>query len=281
MPGLARRAWLLPGAAISCLFLWACGNGSPGPTVPVTGTANAPASSSAPASPAAVVPPAIVAVTAGGALVTLNPATGAQIHVLVARHVLGDEISVSATGMVYFAVMQGCSSEVEGMPVSGGAVAQIAQGSLPAVSPDGTKLGYASEPDLSPGCLPSTPDLVGLYHLMVRTLSTGTETLYPMAPASQNTALPAPISHLSWSADGHRLAVSIAAIQDNEGWNVVLVDPSRAHYYLTGAGTSDLPATALRRHAGATCGRRCTCPMATCSSAGPAALASRCITPRG
>jgi hypothetical protein len=243
MPGLARRTWLLPGAAISCVLLSACGNGSPGPTVPVTRTSNAPASPSVRTSPAAVVPPPIIAVTTGGALVTLNPATGVETRTLVARHVLGDEISVSSTGMVYFAVMQGCSSEVEGMPVSGGAVAQIAQGSLPAVSPDGTKLGYASEPDLSPGCLPSTPDLVGLYHLEVRTLSTGTDTAYPMEPSSQNAGLPAPISHLSWSADGHHLAVSVAAIQDNEGWNVVVVDTAQAHYYLTGAGTSYLPAT--------------------------------------
>ncbi len=240
-PGLARRARLVLGVALPALLVAACGNGSPGPTVTVTQTATAPSSPAA--SAAAAVPPAMVAVTTAGALVTLNPATGAVSRTLVARHVLGDQVSVSSTGMVYFAVQQGCSSEVEGVPVSGGAVAQFAQGSLPAVSRDGTKLAYASEPNLSPGCVPSTADLVGLYHLEIRTLSTGTAVTYPMEPASQNTGLPAPISHLSWSADGVHLAVSIAAIQDNEGWNVVILDTSQARYYLTGPGTSSLPAT--------------------------------------
>ena len=55
--------------------------------------------------------------------------------------------------------------------------------------------------------------------------------------------LPAPVAHLSWSADGRDLAASVAAIQDNEGWNVVLMDPAQARYHLTGAGTRYLPAT--------------------------------------
>ena len=241
-PGLVRRAWLLPSAVISCVLVSACSNGSPGPVATKTPTSSA-AESSAGTSPAAAVPPAIIAVTTGGALVMLTPTTGIVTRTLVARHVLGDEISVSSTGMVYFAVAQGCSSEVEGIPATGGAVGQITQGSLPAVSPDGTTLAYASEPDLSPGCVPSTPDLAGLYHLEVRTLSTGSDITYPMVPPGQNAGLRAPISHLSWSADGHHLAVSVAAIQDNEGWNVVIVDTAQAHYYLAGAGTSYLPAT--------------------------------------
>jgi hypothetical protein len=68
-----------------------------------------------------------------------------------------------------------------------------------------------------------------------------------MVLPAQNTGLPAPISYLSWSADGHRLAVSVSAIQDNEGWNVVIVDTAQARYYLTGAGTTYLPATGAPR----------------------------------
>jgi len=123
-----------------------------------------------------------------------------------------------------------------------GGLAQLAHGSLPAVRPDGTKLAYASEPDLSPGC-PPTGDLAGLYHLVVRTLSNGNEVTYPMQPQHQHTGLPALISHLSRSAAGSPLSVSIAAIQDNEGWNVVIVDLAQANYYLTGTGTTYLPAT--------------------------------------
>jgi hypothetical protein len=240
-PEAARRAWLLASIALPAVLLAACGGNSPTPTITVPPKATA-SPSSAGARHVAAVPPNIVAVTTAGALVTLDPATGAVKQTLVPRHVLGDEISVSSTGMVYFAVKQGCTSEVDGIPVSGGTVAQITQGSLPAVSPDGAKLAYASQPDLSPGCVPAD-NAVDLYRLKVRTLSTGTDVSYPMEPASQNTGLPAPISHLSWSADGTHLAVSIQAIQDNEGWNVVILDLAQAHYYLTGTGTVPLPAT--------------------------------------
>ena len=51
-------------------------------------------------------------------------------------------------------------------------------------------------------------------------------------PARPRATLPAPISHLSWAADGSQLAVSVAAFQDNEGWNLVLVDPGVARDYL-------------------------------------------------
>jgi hypothetical protein len=185
----------------------------------------------------------MVAVTTAGALVTLNPATGVVSQTLVAAGVLGDEISVSSTGMVYFAVKHGCSSEVEGIPVSGGTAAVIATGSLPAVSPDGTKLAYTSQPSLTIGCVPSNPNLTPLFHLVVRTLSTGTTVTYPMVPAGQDSGLPAPISHLSWAPDNDHLAVSIASIEDNEGWNVNLVNTSTAKYYMAGTGVTYVPVT--------------------------------------
>jgi WD40-like Beta Propeller Repeat len=116
-------------------------------------------------------------------------------------------------------------------------------GSLPALSPDGSKLAFASEPAQAAGCLPSSPNLTPHYKLVVRTLGTGAETTYPMVPPGQDASLPAPISHLSWSPDGQHLAVSISTIQDNEGWNLALVDTATAKYYLTGAGVSFVPVT--------------------------------------
>src|SRR5260370_39477425 len=184
-PEAARRAWLLASIAWRGVLLAACGGNSPTPTITVTPKATA-SPSSAGASQVAAVPPNIVAVTTAGALVTLDPATGAVKQTLVPRHVLGDEISVSSTGMVYFAVKQGCASEVDGIPVSGGTVAQFTQGSLPAVSPDGTKLAYASQPDLSPGCVP-VDNTADLYRLKARPLSTGTDVSYPLEPARHNT----------------------------------------------------------------------------------------------
>ena len=185
----------------------------------------------------------MVAVTAKGALVTLDSATGTVAQTLVQSHVLGDEISVSSTGFVYFAVRHGCSAAIEAIPIAGGTAAVIASGSLPAVSPDGTKLAYADQPTLATSCAPSNPDLVPLYHLHIRTLSSGSTASLPMVPSGQDSGLPAPISHLSWSADNDHLAVSTLSVQDNEGWALVIVDTSQAKYYLSGPGTTNVPAT--------------------------------------
>lgn len=49
---------------------------------------------------------------------------------------------------------------------------------------------------------------------------------------SQDTGLPSPISHLSWSSDNVQLAVSISSVQDNEGWQSYL----REGVYMPGGG---------------------------------------------
>jgi hypothetical protein len=184
----------------------------------------------------------MVAVTTKGALVMLDPASGTVARTLVPSHVLGDEISVSSTGMVYFAVRHGCSSQIEAIPDAGGTAAVIAAGSLPALSPDGMKLAYADQP-ATIGCAPASPGLVALYHLDIRALGSGSTVSLPMVPAGPGGGLPAPISHLSWSADNDHVAVSTLSVQDNEGWAVVVIDTSQAKYYLSGPGTTTVPAT--------------------------------------
>jgi WD40-like Beta Propeller Repeat len=233
-----RYAGAVLAALIAAAGLSACGGGAnPAPTVTVTQSAGPSSRASA------TTPPAMVAVTTAGALVTLNPATGAVQQTLVPSGVIGDEISVSPGGQVYFAVQNGCTTTIEEVPVSGGPTAQITAGSLPAISPDGTKLAYADEPVLSAACPLSTSSFLPLYHLAVRTLSSGTTQSLSMLPASQYSGLPIPISHLSWAPDNQHVAVSIAAVQDNEGWGVYLVDTAHAQYYLTGASTAPLPVT--------------------------------------
>jgi hypothetical protein len=185
----------------------------------------------------------MVAVTQGGALVTLNPATGTVAQTLVSSHVLGDEISVSSTGMVYFAAQHGCKDEIETIPVAGGAVATIALGLLPAVSPDGTKLAYADQPVIAPGCVPHVTDLVTLYHVDIRTLNSGAIVKLSMVPPAQDGGLPYPISHLSWAPDNDHLAVSIQSPEDNEGWNFNILDTAQAQYYLSGTGVTSVPVT--------------------------------------
>ena len=234
-------------AAGAVTLLAACGGS--GASAQPTATASASAASPSPVatrttSPSAGLPPAMVAVTTAGALVTLNRASGKISRTLVASGVLGDEISVArGSALVYFARGQGCTDQIEAVPLSGGPPVLITSGSLPAISPDGTKLAYAREPAAAAGCVPGDGDLTSQYNLVVRTLSTGAQTTYPMLAAGQSSGLPAPISHLSWASDSARLAVSISSIEDNEGWNVVVVDTPVARYYLSGAGDSDVPVT--------------------------------------
>lgn len=245
-----RMAMALPAAV---LLLAACGGGSSGggasaqgsgsasPAAASSGTATAAAS---PGSAAAAGPPAVVAVTKGGALVILDSANGSIAKTLVPGEVVGDEISVSADRtIVYFAAGHGCTTEVESVPVTGGSPTLIGKGSLPAVSPDGAKLAMAQEPSLTTGCVPHVADLTTQYKLVVRTLSGGSQVTYPMLAPGQSSGLPYPISHLSWSPDGTHLAVSISAAEDNEGWNLVILDTATARYYLSGAGDISVPAT--------------------------------------
>ncbi len=185
----------------------------------------------------------MVAVTTSGALVTLNPATGVVEKTLVPSGVTGHEISVSSSGQVYFAVQDGCTSKIEEIPATGGTAAVLALGSLPAVSPDGSKLAYANQPVLTAAGCPFNTNDFQPYNVVIRTQSSGATTSLPMVPASQSPGLPIPISHLSWAADSDHLAVSDAAFQDNEGWGVYLVDTGRAQYYATGAGAAPLPVT--------------------------------------
>jgi hypothetical protein len=237
-----RSAAALVGAVAVAAALSACGNSTkpnPSPTVTITSSA----SSSASASAVAAAPPAMVAVTQAGALVTLNPATGAVTHTLVPSHVVGDEISVSSSGFVYFAVKHGCKSDIETIPIAGGAIATIAPGMLPAVSPDGTKLAYAKQPVLAVGCNLGTTNIVPLYHLAIRTLNSGSTVNLPMVPPGQGSGLPYPISHVSWAPDNDHVAVSIEPGQDNEGWNLNLVDSSQAQDYLSGTGVTSVPVT--------------------------------------
>lgn len=239
------------GAALTAAVMLAaagCGTSNQPGAGASTGSSVTPSASAAASngtgSPAASTPPAMVAVTKHGALVTLNPATGAVASTLVSSHVLGDEISVSSAGMVYFALRHGCSSSVKEIPAGGGKAAVIAPGgSLPAVSPDGTKLAYASQPVFRVGCTVSPTNLSQQYKVVVRTLSSGSEITLPMVPAGQGSGLPFPISHVSWAADNQRLAVSTDQVQDNEGWGLYLVDTATAHYVMSGAGTSSVPAT--------------------------------------
>lgn len=187
--------------------------------------------------------PGIVAVITQGALVVLNPLTGVASRILVAAGVVGDALSVSPDGgSVYFAARRGCADEIESVPVAGGRPALVAPGVLPAVSPDGKRLAFAREPF---GGGPAPSDYLNGCHrqaatgaqftVVIRDLAGGHETLYP-APSP---ALPYPVSRLSWAPGGQRLLVSAGPSQDNEGWDLVEIDPATARSYLASAAPGD------------------------------------------
>jgi len=54
---------------------------------------------------------------------------------------------------------------VKSISTNGGAPVSIGPGVLPAISQDGTKLAFASEPQIKPGCIPSQANFAGDYKL--------------------------------------------------------------------------------------------------------------------
>jgi hypothetical protein len=242
----AFRLALVLGPALALLAACSSGTASPQPTVTVTQPAStAPVVVSSSSAPPTSARPPVVAVTTAGALVKLDPANGAIIATLVPSGVVGDEVSVSQDGStVYFAQRSGCKSEIESVSSGGGNPTSIAPGTLPAISPDGSKLAFADQPLLQPGCVPNQPNLTGDYKLVIRAMSTGTEQVLPLPPQVKRGGLFSPISHLSWGSDSVNLAVSTLAVQDNEGWGLYLVNTSVAHYYvLPGPGVTAVPVT--------------------------------------
>ncbi|HEX9066407.1 MAG TPA: hypothetical protein VF843_14965 [Streptosporangiaceae bacterium] len=189
--------------------------------------------------------PAIVAVTTAGALVTLNQSDGAVSGTLVPGGVLGDEISVSPDGStVYFAAGHGCTSQIESVPVSGGTPTVLGTGRLPAVSPDGHSVAFATEPTLTTACLTGQQIAASDYTLVIRNLTSGTQKVLSLPPQIGRSGLFPPISHLSWAADDVTLAVSTLAVQDNEGWGLYLVNSAAASYYVPpGPGVRIVPVT--------------------------------------
>jgi hypothetical protein len=179
----------------------------------------------------------VAAVTTHGALVVLAMPGGSLVRTLIRTGVLGDELSVSPDGRTVFAATSsGCYGEIEAVPLAGGAPHRIAAGTFPALSPHGDLLAFAHElpfqsPDLFARCSPHSGNPATLFSLVIRNLVSGSERSYPVAPAISSSGLPSPISHLSWATDGNRLLVSSPAVEDNEGWKLLLVDTHSARYW--------------------------------------------------
>jgi WD40 repeat protein len=232
----ARRArWASPLAAalaVAVVTIAACatGGGSDGPST-VGGAAKSAGATRAGVGAGA---PPLTAVTAAGALVRLDPATGKVTRTLVLSGVTGDAVAVSPDGKtIYYEVGGTCQHELWELDTADGTKTRIsAAGSLPALSADGHRLAYATQyfddaPDAS--CEKASVDARG-YKVVVDDLVTHQSRDYP-SPPEMGTSLPARIWHLSWSPDGTQLAVSLEGVNDNEGQAVEIINPATDTYY--------------------------------------------------
>lgn len=246
--GFARRSALAVLIVAGLLVTAACSSPSApaparsGPDTPAAGSGQG--SSSPPAGR-----PDIVAVTTHGALVVLNSSTGAVTRTLVSsgaavpfEEAIGeDEIAVSpGGGTIFFTGRANCTDQIESVPASGGTPTVITTGQLPALSPSGSELAFTRQDE---GDCNGSQNWAQNYSVVVRTLSTGNQVVYPMAPDDAGQTLPAPIRHLSWAPGGRQLAVSITALQDDFGYKLVLLSPATAQFYSTGPGTVSVPVT--------------------------------------
>jgi hypothetical protein len=238
--------------AVACLTAFvattACTTSGAG-TVTATGTSTSPAGTTA-AGPAGTTtaaasgparPGTLAAVTTGGAVVLLDPETGAVTRTLVSSGAVGDAIAVSPDGKtLYYEFVNGCQHQIWRVPTSGGSTTEVAsQGRRPALSPDGTMLAYARAPYLVPegncGFPPNASDAD--YQLVVLHLATGQTRSLPMAVRhiGSDPGGAAAISHLSWSPNGSRLAVTTQQPDAAQSFVLQIVDPSSESAYEDGS----------------------------------------------
>ncbi len=179
-------------------------------------------------------PRTLVAVTTAGAVQVLDAGTGQPLRTL-ATGATGPEIGVSPDGgLAFYETPVGCTHQINRVATAGGTTTIIAPGSLPTVSPDGTLLAFARQPHVTANSNTCQgPDATAAnFAVIVRSLTTGAETRFPLPPAVVAGGLPLPIGHLSWGPDSHRLAVSISGGQDNEQWSVMVIDRTRDKFYV-------------------------------------------------
>jgi hypothetical protein len=242
--GRPRAALAAHAVAVAALLLAAC-SGPAGPTSAAHSQPSASAGGGA-SQPAAGAPggtrQVVLGETLSSDLVLVDPRTGTRTSTIASGVAQGAKLSVTADGStIYYEHDSGCAGHIYSVPAAGGSPTLVTTGTLPALSPDGSRLAYASETTAATDCVAGQPPPQDL--LVVRDLRTGSETTYRAAPQLTQSGLTYPIDYLSWSADGRRLLVSLAEVQDNEGWALDILDLRTAKYYRTGVPREGVPVT--------------------------------------
>ncbi len=157
-------------------------------------------------------PADIVALKSDGRLVVLSSSDGSLVRLLASMEI-GDTPpnSLSLTPdrkFVYLDRRQpgsdvnqaGGVTEIVRVPLAGGPVAHVADGTSPHVSPDGRRLAYGIDTDPTHPCT--------LDSLKVRDLATGKERSWQIP--QQPEATPSCLGSISWGPDSRRLAFTTA-----------------------------------------------------------------------
>jgi hypothetical protein len=142
-----------------------------------------------------MMPSQIVAWTDTFKIEVLSSRTGRLIRTLATNVAVTQGIptlAVSPTGVVYFDDARGPSNFVRSVRLTGGPVTTVAEGSQPALSPDGRLLAYWTHTGRR---APRQPEAI-----IVRDLSAGTQKTWAF------TSYLSDITSMSWSPDGRFLA---------------------------------------------------------------------------
>lgn len=115
---------------------------------------------------------AAVTVQADGRVVVLDPATGEEVRELLADVAVGDpasnDLAVTPDGSAAFVGVPAedpdGASEIVRVPVAGGEPETVAQGSMPAISPDGRTLAYVRFEEPADADQPGLPQPVLVLH---------------------------------------------------------------------------------------------------------------------
>jgi hypothetical protein len=206
----------------------------PAPTdtpTPTTDPTPTPSPTPSPTPTPEPVDPPIAALTTGGALVLLDPETGAVTSTVYEGLTTSDpsktSLTVSPDGLFAYAsrvvsTEVGTAWEILRVSLASGSADLVAEGIMPAISPDGATLAYAGR-DPSFQVDPNFPeDDVGLA-LVLRDLATGAERYIGTGHGGNPSAW---LDQIAWSTDGTTLFVPMGM----EGSSLYALDESATDF---------------------------------------------------